>query len=155
MGFCDKAFKGRTNLKAHIRRTHRLPDGSLPAGAGQDSQAHSDFGQEYPIEGQPGGMMDPNHPDLQSHPGPGKKKGRPKKVDQQQARPIGQVTPAPRPSNDGMKNIHEQARPPVQQDRGASPMMSQSGSSQMGQNMGNKGRPGMQPRGIMGPGMRP
>merc|ERR1712156_739395 len=87
--------------------------------------------------------------------GPGKKKGRPKKVDQQQARPIGQVTPAPRPSNDGMKNIHEQARPPVQQDRGASPMMSQSGSSQMGQNMGNKGRPGMQPRGIMGPGMRP
>jgi len=164
--FCDKAFKGRTNLKAHIRRTHRLPDGSLPAGQ-ESQQAHSDFGQEYPVEGQAGGMMDPNHPELQSHPGPGKKKGRPKKVDQQQARPIGQVTPAPRPSNDGMKNIHEQARPPVQQDRGASPMMSQgrqrpagmmspSGGSAMGQNMGNKGRPGMQPRGgIMGPGMRP
>jgi len=158
--FCDKAFKGRTNLKAHIRRTHRMPDGSLPTGieAGQ-----ADF-QEYPVEGQEGAMMDPNlHPGSQSpHPGPGKKKGRPRKADQQQVpRPIGQVTPAPRPSNDGIKNIHEQSRPPVQQDRGASPMMQARHQGQRPTGMmspssgpmGNK-RP-MQPRGIMGPGMRP
>ena len=137
-----------------------MPDGSLPTGleAGQ-----ADF-QEYPVEGQDGAMMDPNqHPGSQSpHPGPGKKKGRPRKADQQQVpRPIGQVTPAPRPSNDGMKNIHEQSRPPVQQDRGASPMMQARHQGQRPTGMmspssgpmGNK-RP-MQPRGIMGPGMRP
>jgi len=160
--FCDKAFKGKTNLKAHIRRTHRMPDGSLPTGPG-DAGGQADFQEYQGVGGQEGGaMMDPSHPGSHSpHPGPGvKKKGRPRKVDQQQARPIGQVTPAPRPSND-IKNIHEQSRPPVQQDRGPSPMMQarQGGQrppgmmSPSGGPLGNR-RP-MQPRGIMGPGMRP
>jgi len=165
--FCDKAFKGRTNLKAHIRRSHRMPDGSLPAVA--ESAAPADhMQQEYPgmdeHYGHGGAMMDP---DLQSHPvlsaAPGKKKGRPKKIDQlQQSRPIGQVTPAPRSTGPDMSKplLHEQPRPPVQQDRGASPMMArQRPTGMMSPSSSNSGppnkRPGMQPQGIMGPGMRP
>ena len=111
---CDKKFKGQKNVQAHIRRVHKIP-------------AAEQGGAE---------MMDP-----EGGPPPGgkvvKKKGRPKKDSSMQqhqlqppqqppqvqpgmSRPIGQVSPAPRPPQE-MQDM--QSRPPVvQQDRGASPM---------------------------------
>ena len=111
---CDKKFKGPKNVQAHIRRVHKIP------GAEQGQEMMDPEGGPMP----PGGKVV-------------KKKGRPKKDSSMQqhqqqppqqppqvqpgmSRPIGQVSPAPRPPQE-MQDM--QSRPPVvQQDRGASPM---------------------------------
>ena len=110
---CDKKFKGPKHVRQHIKRMH-----------GMDPSEQDEHGEMMNPEGRPPGKV---------------KKGRPKKRDQaaqqqqqhQQgppppsqpgmSRPIGQVSPAPRPPQE-MQDM--QSRPPVQQDRGPSPMAS-------------------------------
>lgn len=143
---CDKAFKAHKNVQAHIKRVHKVGPNTSAATGGEGHEGE-------------GMMMDPQHPEA---PPTGKKKGRPKKSEQPQstARPIGQVPPAPRTQHD-MKEVHEQSRPPIQQDRGASPMVSRqrppgvmSPSGPHGMSQPSVKRT-MAPQGIMGPGMRP
>ena len=100
-------------------------------------------------QGDPDGMM-------MEPPGminPAKKKGRPtKKMEHfsDGARPIGQVSPAPRSGMEGM-DMQESPRPPAQQER-SSPMVQRS----VGIRPGGRGRPMMhQPGFNLGPGMRP
>lgn len=138
---CDKAFKGLKNVRAHLKRVHKIT-GNPPS-----AQEHHD--EEGMMMEHVGGEGPPT-------PAPEKKKGRPKKSEQMQGRPIGQVTPAPRGSHEMKGDMHEQSsRPPVQQDRGASPMMArQRPPGMMSPNSGQSKRP-MNPQGILGPGMRP
>lgn len=108
---CDKNFKHTKGVKDHMKRIHKL-------------DAH---GNPLPGDTGEGIMMEPQHPEMnQMNPSPGKKKGRPRKhAHQGQGRPIGQVfgtvQGTPRPPHD-LKEGPEPSRPPVQQDRGASPM---------------------------------
>ena len=130
---CDKPFKTMQYVRNHIKRVHKLDNSS----------------EMLQNQGDPDGMM-------MEPPGminPAKKKGRPtKKMEHfsDGARPIGQVSPAPRSGMEGM-DMQESPRPPAQQER-SSPMVQRS----VGIRPGGRGRPMMhQPGFNLGPGMRP
>jgi len=156
---CDKFFKHPKGVRDHIKRIHKVSPQA-------PNEPHPDDPE--------GMMMDPQHPEM--NPSPGKKKGRPRKNDQ--ARPVGQVfgtvQGTPRQSPHDLKDGHEQSRPPVQQERGASPamaarqrpqgIMSPSSAGMMSPSQSNAGmmpasgpprQRSMGPQNIMGPGMRP
>ena len=136
---CDKKFKGKRNLQAHIKRVHKI-------GAEQGEMMNPEGGPppgQIKKKGRPKKVVDPNQqqqqnsgPQQQAPPGqPG------------MSRPIGQVSPAPRPPQE-MQDM--QSRPPVvQQDRGASPM---SANRPRPQGPGPSGPP-MKRQPILGPGM--
>ena len=127
---CDKAFKTASYVRAHIKRVHKPQD-----------LEHED----------PDGLMMAEHEMAAAGMSPVKKKGRkPKMMPGGQQRPIGQVSPAPRSSNEG-KEMQEPSRPPVQQDRAS--MIQRTGAGIRPPMMG-RGRPPMG-MGISGPGMRP
>ena len=182
---CDKPFKAAKNVQAHIKRVHKVeagqsaePDGSGEAGSSMDPQHPPEMPSPGKKKGRPKkseqlfkqqlqqqqGQQGPPGPQQQHHPqGPQQQQHQ---VPQQQQReqqgnmsnrPIGQVPPAPRTPHD-MKDMPEQApRPPVQQDRGASPMMARPRPTGMMSPQTGPGPapPPKRPMGIMGPGMRP
>jgi len=180
---CDKAFKTAKYVQAHIKRVHKVESASSSAAAAAAAAVAASAQPDHHQSGEDADelMMEAQMAEAPPSLPPGKKKGRPKKNDQHHhqqpqqqhpqpptqpqqhqggmSRPIGQVPPAPRPTQDS-KEMHEQSRPPVvQQDRGASPMaarqrppgmMSPSSSGHI-----VPSKRSMAPQGIMGPGMRP
>ena len=145
---CDKPFKTQQYVKNHIKRVHKphMEEEIAPEEDHSEGMLMDDTG-----------MM--QGPSMHANVSPVKKKGRPAKnpeMSQHMHRPIGQVSPAPRSSNEG-KEGHEPSRPPVQQDR-ASPMMQRPGGGHRPMMPGGpKRQPGMggpPPPGFMGPGMR-
>ena len=145
---CDKPFKTQQYVKNHIKRVHKphMDEEMAPEEDHSEGMLMDDTGM---IQG-PSSMH--------AKASPVKKKGRPAKnpeMPPHMHRPIGQVSPAPRSSNEG-KEGHEPSRPPVQQDR-ASPMMQRPGGGHRPMMPGGpKRQPGMggPSPGFMGPGMR-
>lgn len=101
--YCDKEYTGKRNLMAHIKRMHKIQD----EGSEQDVQ-------EYP------GMLEQDSSEAthssewQSRPPPPKKKGRPSKASLQKQipRPVGQVVPAQRPTNEDFNEFQGQEQVP-------------------------------------------
>jgi hypothetical protein len=138
---CDKGFKTAKYVQTHIKRVHKV--------AASDQHHQEDHAGMMLDPNLSGGMLSPP-----------KKKGRPKKKDQlvsssgpgsfdptMAGRPIGQVPPAPRSTQD----IPEASRPPIQQLDRNSPMR-QRPAGMMSPSPSKRPIP---PHGMMGQGFRP
>jgi len=95
--YCDKEYMGKRNLMAHIKRMHKIQDEG------------SEDVQEYPGMEQDSSEA-PLPSEWQSRPPPPKKKGRPTKASLQKQipRPVGQVVPAQRPTNEDFNEFQGQ-----------------------------------------------